>query len=80
MSMLKKKSTSSVNNLVEEVNNTLGLFDKIVNNLKSAKEKIDMQVIEREEQIAQLQVEHGKLIELGNKAVSVSEKIQALLS
>ena len=78
--MLKKKSNTSVDSLVAEVNGTIGLFDKIINNLKSAKEKIDVEVLQRQEEIKKLEAENQVLTDLGVKATSVSEKIQALLS
>ena len=78
--MLKKKNNTSVDSLVAEVNGTIGLFDKIVNNLKSAKEKIDVEVLQRTEEIKKLEAENKVLTDLGTKAMSVSEKIQALLS
>lgn len=78
--MFKSKSNVSVDSLTSEVNNAIGLFDKIVTSLKSAKEKIDVEILDREEQIKKLEAENQVLTDLGTKATSVSEKIQALLS
>lgn len=74
------KKFVSVENLTNEVSESITLFDKILGNLTAAKEKIDVQINERKVEIDKLQKEQESLEKLGDKASSITEKIKALLS
>lgn len=74
------KKFVSVESLTNEVSESISLFDKILGNLTTAKEKIDAQINERKVEIDKLQKEQEGLEKLGDKASSITEKIKALLS
>ena len=74
------KKFVSVENLTNEVSESIGMFDKILGNLTAASQKIDAQITERRVEIDRLQKEQESLEKLGNKANSITEKIKALLS
>ena len=74
------KKFVSVESLTNEVSESISLFDKILGNLTTAKEKIDAQINERKVEIDKLQKEQEGLEKLGDKAASITEKIKALLS
>ena len=75
-----EKKFVSVESLTNEVSESISLFDKILGNLTTAKEKIDAQINERKVEIDKLQKEQEGLEKLGDKAASITEKIKALLS
>lgn len=74
------KNFISVEKLSSEVSESIGLFSKILSNLKTASQKIVAQITERDAEIDKLQKEKQTLEELNAKSVSITEKIEAFLN